>query len=56
MTRFLLERLLWFALTVWLVVSVAFVVMRATPGGPFSAERALSAEERRDLIRFLDSL
>jgi oligopeptide transport system permease protein len=49
MTRFLLRRLLWLALTVWLVVSAAFLVMRATPGGPFSSERALSAEVERSM-------
>ena len=41
MTRFLLRRALWFALTLWLVVSVSFVLMRAVRGGPFSSERAL---------------
>ena len=47
MTRFLLRRLAWFALTLWTVVTLAFFVMRATPGGPFSAERALSPTVER---------
>jgi oligopeptide transport system permease protein len=41
MTRFLARRALWFLLTVWAVVSVSFVLMRAVRGGPFSEERAL---------------
>jgi len=41
-TRFLVRRALWFLLTVWLVVSVSFVLMRAVRGGPFSGERALA--------------
>ena len=49
MTRFLLGRLVWLVLTVWVVISIAFVVMRATPGGPFSAERALAPEVERNM-------
>jgi oligopeptide transport system permease protein len=41
MTRFLLRRLWWFALTVWAVITLSFFLMRAVPGGPFSSERAL---------------
>ncbi len=41
MRRFLLRRALWFALTVWAVVTISFVLMRNVPGGPFSAERKL---------------
>jgi oligopeptide transport system permease protein len=41
MTRFLARRLAWFALTVWAVISIAFLLMRSIPGGPFSAERKL---------------
>jgi len=40
--RFLARRAAWFALTLWLVVSVSFVLMRSVRGGPFSGERALS--------------
>jgi len=39
--RFLLMRLGWFVVTVWIVLTVSFVLMRATPGGPFSSERSL---------------
>jgi oligopeptide transport system permease protein len=40
-TLFLLRRAGWFALTLILVVSVSFVLMRAVRGGPFDSERAL---------------
>ena len=49
MTRFLLRRALWFVLTLWIVVSVSFVLMRAVRGGPFSAERTLNPEVERSL-------
>jgi oligopeptide transport system permease protein len=41
-TRFLLRRLVWFALTLWIVVTASFFLMRAVRGGPFDGERALS--------------
>jgi len=40
--RFLARRALWFVLTTWVVVTLAFGLMRAVRGGPFSSERALS--------------
>src|SRR6185503_7785658 len=49
MTRFLLRRALWFVFTVWVVVSVSFVLMRAVRGGPFSSERALHPAVERSL-------
>lgn len=42
MIGFLLRRAAWFALTLWAVVTLAFFLMRAAPGGPFSGERALA--------------
>lgn len=44
MTRFLLRRALWLVLTVWAVATLAFFLMRAVPGGPFSGERRLAPE------------
>lgn len=41
MIRFLLHRSLWFAFTTWAVITVAFLLLRAAPGGPFSGERKL---------------
>ena len=39
MTAFLLRRAAWFVLTLWVVVTLTFFLMRAAPGGPFSSER-----------------
>lgn len=49
MIRFLGVRALWLAATVWVVMTVAFLLMRAVPGGPFSAERRLPAEVQRNI-------
>jgi len=39
--RFLARRALWFALTLWAVLTISFVLMHSVRGGPFSAERSL---------------
>lgn len=44
MKRFLARRALGLVLTVWTVATLAFFLMRAVPGGPFSDERRLSPE------------
>lgn len=41
MLRFLARRALWFVITTWLVVTAAFFLLRAAPGGPFDDERGL---------------
>ena len=41
---YILKRLLLALLTVWVVITVTFFVMRAGPGGPFLGEKALSEE------------
>jgi len=41
MLRFLVRRAAWFALTTWVVITLAFFLLRAAPGGPFSSERKL---------------
>jgi len=41
---YILKRILLALLTVWVVITVTFFVMRAVPGGPFLAEKALSDE------------
>jgi oligopeptide transport system permease protein len=43
MTRFLLRRAAWTAITVLVVAAVAFALMRGVPGGPFDADRSVSA-------------
>ena len=39
---YILIRLVLAVLTVWVVITVTFFVMRAVPGGPFASEKALS--------------
>jgi oligopeptide transport system permease protein len=41
---FLIKRLLWMVLTLWIVFTVSFFLMRAVPGGPFDRERRLEPE------------
>jgi oligopeptide transport system permease protein len=36
---FLLKRLLWMVLTLWVIFTLSFLLMYAVPGGPFDAER-----------------
>lgn len=42
MIRFLLRRLGWFVVTIFVVVTFSFVLMRQVRGGPFDGERSLS--------------
>ncbi len=44
MVVFLVKRLLWMVLTLWIVFTVSFFLMRAVPGGPFDRERRLEPE------------
>ncbi len=44
MIAFLAKRLLWMVLTLWIVFTVSFFLMRAVPGGPFDGERKLEPE------------
>ncbi len=44
MIRFALRRLLTAGPTLWLLITVAFFMIRLTPGGPFDQERALPPE------------
>lgn len=39
---YILKRLVLAVLTVWVVITVTFFVMRAVPGGPFASEKAVS--------------
>lgn len=51
MTRFLLGRVLWGAGAIALAVTVSFALLRAIPGGPFDADKALPPEVLRNLER-----
>ena len=44
MIAFCLKRLLWMVLTLWVVFTISFFLMRSVPGGPFDRERALEPE------------
>ena len=39
---YILKRLVLAVLTVWVVVTVTFFLMRAVPGGPFASEKAIT--------------
>jgi len=41
MIAFLIRRLMWLVLTLWIVFTLSFILMRSVPGGPFSQERQL---------------
>ncbi|MFT5286261.1 MAG: ABC-type dipeptide/oligopeptide/nickel transport system permease component [Planctomycetota bacterium] len=49
MTGFLVRRFLWFLLTVWIVITVSFFLMRAVPGGPFDTDRTVNAAIERNM-------
>ena len=41
---YIAKRILLAILTVWVVITVTFFVMRAVPGGPFLGEKAISEQ------------
>ncbi len=49
MLRFLFKRLMWFAITLWVVVTISFFLMRGVRGGPFDGERALNPAIERNI-------
>ncbi len=49
MTRFVVRRLLALIPTLFVVVTLAFVLLRAVPGGPFDRDRAVPAEALKQL-------
>lgn len=46
---YILKRILLALLTVWVVITVTFFVMRAVPGGPFLSEKAVSDAAQKAL-------
>jgi oligopeptide transport system permease protein len=44
MIAFCVRRALWMVLTLWVVFTTSFFLMRSVPGGPFDGERALEPE------------
>ena len=51
MISFLVRRFLWMIVTLWVVFTVTFLLMRAVPGGPFSQERKVDRDVKRNLER-----
>jgi oligopeptide transport system permease protein len=51
MTTFVVRRLIGIALTLWIVYTITFFLIRAVPGGPFSSERQLDPEIEANLKR-----
>jgi oligopeptide transport system permease protein len=49
MVTFILKRLLWMILILWIVYTLSFFLMRAVPGGPLSTERDLPPEIEANL-------
>ena len=47
MIAFLARRCVWFILTLWVVFTVSFFLMRAVPGGPFDGERKLEPDVKQ---------
>jgi len=47
--RYLLSRAAWMLVTLWLVYSVSFALMRSVPGSPFSSERKVPPAIERQL-------
>lgn len=44
MITFLAKRLIWMVITLWVVFTVSFILMRSVPGGPYNSERKLPPE------------
>ncbi len=51
MPWYALRRLGWMIVTLWIVFTVTFVLMRAAPGGPFSRERKTDALIEAQLLK-----
>lgn len=49
MAKYIINRLLLAILTIWLVATLTFLLMHAVPGGPFVAEKSISAEAQEAL-------
>lgn len=51
MIAFMLRRLLWMIVTLWVVFTVSFILMRSVPGGPFDSERVLDPEIEKNILK-----
>lgn len=46
---FLFRRAAWIAVTLWVVYTISFALMRSVPGGPFSSERQVPEAIKRNI-------
>lgn len=51
MIAFIIRRLFWMLITLWVVFTIAFFLMRSVPGGPYDAERKLEPEIEANIKR-----
>jgi oligopeptide transport system permease protein len=49
---YILKRLLWLVLTLWVIFTVSFFLMRAVPGGPFDSDRRIEKEIEDNIKRY----
>jgi oligopeptide transport system permease protein len=49
---FIVKRLLWLVVTLWVIFTVSFFLMRAVPGGPFDNDRRLEPEIEANINRY----
>lgn len=49
MFKFILKRLVTSFITIWLVITITFVLMHAIPGGPFTREKGVPEEIQRNI-------
>jgi len=49
--KFIFVRLLWMAITLWVVFTLTFFLMRSVPGGPFDSDRRLDPEIEQNMLR-----
>jgi oligopeptide transport system permease protein len=47
---FIGKRLVWMVITLWVVFTISFFLMRAVPGGPFASERKLTPETEKNIL------
>jgi oligopeptide transport system permease protein len=48
---FTVKRLIWMVLTLWVVFTISFFLMRSVPGGPLTRERKMAPEVQKNIER-----
>ena len=51
MLKFIAKRLMWMLITLWVVFTFSFFLMRSVPGGPFDGDRRLEPEIEQNMLR-----